>query len=255
MTILFISDLHLGPSYPKITDCLLRFLEDEAPKASALYVLGDLFEFWIGDDDLTPLHQTVIAAFQALSEKGVPLYFIHGNRDFMIGKAFAKTAGITLLPEHFVMDLFGTPTLIMHGDTLCIQDESYQKYRKKVHNPVLQFFYSCLPLSFRRKIGDKIRKRSEEKKGKVQSSPIMDVCQDEVIRVMSEEGVTQLIHGHTHRPDIHVVPLKIDHGDDQKHSQEDHQGRRIVLGDWFTQGSVLRCNEDGCTLETLPFKK
>lgn len=242
MTTLFISDLHLGAAYPQITKCLLHFLEHDAPKASALYVLGDLFEFWIGDDDLTPVHQTVINAFKALSQKGVPIYFIHGNRDFMIGKAFAKTTGITLLPEHIVIDLYGVPTLIMHGDTLCTQDESYQKYRKKVHNPVLQFFYSCLPLSFRRKIGDKIRQSSELKKSKDQSSTILDVDQDEVIKVMSDVGVSQLIHGHTHRKDIHAVSLS------------NGQGRRIVLGDWFTQGSVLKCDQGGCTFETLDFK-
>ena len=242
MTILFISDLHLGATYPEISDCLFRFLEEEAPKADALYVLGDLFEYWIGDDDLTPLHQAVIDAFNALSRKGVPIYFIHGNRDFMIGKAFAKSAGITLLPEHHVIDLYGKPTLIMHGDTLCIQDESYQRYRKKVHNPVLQFCYRLLPLSLRRKIGDKIRQKSEQKKEDRTCDAILDVDKNEVIRLMLDAGVTQLIHGHTHRPDIHKVPLK------------DKEGLRIVLGDWYQKGAVLICSATENSLETRPFK-
>lgn len=237
MTVLFISDLHLNPLNPEITDCLLLFLTQEAPKADALYVLGDLFEFWIGDDDMTPLHQTVADAFFALNRCGVPIYYIHGNRDFLIGKQFAKAAGMILLPEHYVIDLYGTPTLIMHGDTLCVQDTSYQKYRKKVHNPFLQWLYSCLPLSKRRKIGDKIRQNSSAK-NTAKSAAILDVDAQEVIRVMVESGVTQLIHGHTHRPEIHAVPLGF------------AQGQRIVLGDWYSQGSVLVCNQEGCELET-----
>lgn len=237
MTVLFISDLHLNPANPEITDCLLQFLVQDAPSADALYVLGDLFEFWIGDDDMTPLHQTVADAFLALNRQGVVIYYIHGNRDFLIGKAFASAAGMILLPEHYVIDLFGTPTLIMHGDTMCIQDKGYQKYRKKVRNPVLQWLYSRLPLAKRRKIGDKIRENSSAKNAQV-SACILDVDADEIIRVMTQYGVTQLIHGHTHRPDIHLVPLG------------STQGRRIVLGDWYTQGSVLVCNQLECELQT-----
>lgn len=142
MTVLFISDLHLSPSHPEITDCFYRFLNDEAPLASALYILGDLFEVWVGDDDDVPLHHEVAAALKVLSDKGVAIYFIHGNRDFMIGKRFAKASGMTLLPEHTVIDLFGKPTLILHGDTLCIQDEGYQRYRKKCIT-LLPNGYSC----------------------------------------------------------------------------------------------------------------
>lgn len=237
MTVLFISDLHLSPLEPKITDCLLLFLEQEAPKAEALYVLGDLFEFWIGDDDITPLNQTVADAFLALNRKGVPIYYIHGNRDFLIGKQFAKAAGMILLPEHHVIDLYGTPTLIMHGDTLCIQDKGYQKYRKKIRNPFLQWLFYRLPLPRRRKIGDKIRESSNARNSEI-SAAILDVDAQEIVRVMLENNVTQLIHGHTHRPDIHTVQLNTT------------QGQRIVLGDWYTQGSVLICDQNGCKLET-----
>lgn len=240
MTVLFISDLHLSPSHPEITACFLRFLKEDATKASALYVLGDLFESWIGDDDTTPLHTTVSNAFKTLSDTGVALYFIHGNRDFLVGKKFADASGMTILPQHSVIDLFGKPTLIMHGDTLCIQDEAYQRYRKKVHNPFIQWLFFRLPLSVRRRIGEKLRAGSA-KSNQQKSYEIMDVDQDEVKRVMQECNVTQLVHGHTHRPAIHDISLGTD------------LAQRIVLGDWYTQGSVLVCTEQGCQLQTRQF--
>lgn len=240
MTVLFISDLHLSPSHPEITACFLRFLKEDATKASALYVLGDLFESWIGDDDTTPLHTTVSNAFKTLSDTGVALYFIHGNRDFLVGKKFADASGMTILPQHSVIDLFGKPTLIMHGDTLCIQDQAYQRYRKKVHNPFIQWLFFRLPLSVRRRIGEKLRAGSA-KSNQQKSYEIMDVDQDEVKRVMQECNVTQLVHGHTHRPAIHDISLGTD------------LAQRIVLGDWYTQGSVLVCTEQGCQLQTRQF--
>lgn len=240
MTVLFISDLHLSPSHPEITHCFLRFLKEDALNASALYVLGDLFEAWIGDDDDTPLHSDVANAFRALTDSGVPVYFIHGNRDFLIGKRFANAAGITLLPEQQVIDLFGEPTLIMHGDTLCIQDEAYQNYRKKVHNPLIQWLFFRLPLSLRRRVGEKLRAGSA-KSNQAKSQDIMDVDQDEVIRVMQTQQVSRLIHGHTHRPDIHSLRVN------------GKPAQRIVLGDWYSQGSVLTCTEAGCSLETRAF--
>lgn len=240
MTVLFISDLHLSPSHPEITACFLRFLKEDATKASALYVLGDLFESWIGDDDTTPLHTTVSNAFKTLSDTGVALYFIHGNRDFLVGKKFADASGMTILPQHSVIDLFGKPTLIMHGDTLCIQDQAYQRYRKKVHNPLIQWLFFRLPLSVRRRIGEKLRAGSA-KSNQQKSYEIMDVDQDEVKRVMQECNVTQLVHGHTHRPAIHDISLGTD------------LAQRIVLGDWYTQGSVLVCTEQSCQLQTRQF--
>ncbi|KXF81505.1 UDP-2,3-diacylglucosamine diphosphatase [Enterovibrio coralii] len=240
MTVLFISDLHLSPSHPEITDCFFQFIQGEATQASALYVLGDLFESWIGDDDETPLHLSVAEAFKTLHDRGIPVYFIHGNRDFLVGKRFAKLAGMTLLPEHCVIDLFGKPTLIMHGDTLCIQDEAYQRYRKKVHNKLIQWLFFRLPLRTRKKIGEKLRQSSSDQ-NQHKSYEIMDVDPAEVLRIMDSENVTQLIHGHTHRPAKHDISIS------------DQPAQRIVLGDWYTQGSILRCTEDGCELETRAF--
>lgn len=240
MTIIFISDLHLSAEKPQITDCFLRFLNDEATHCSALYILGDLFEAWIGDDDQTPLHNEVAIQLARLKQVGVALYFIHGNRDFLIGKQYAERAGLTLLNEVEVIDLFGNPTLIMHGDTLCIQDINYQAFRKKVHNPYLQWLFHKLPLFIRKKIGLALRKGSKEDK-QHKSNEIMDVDQDEVIRVMKHYQVTQLIHGHTHRPAIHTVKLG------------EQKGTRIVLGDWYQQGSILVCNANGYDLQTRQF--
>lgn len=246
MTILFISDLHLSEAHPEITQCFLHFLNEEAPKASALYILGDLFEFWIGDDEDTPLQQVVATHLNELHALGIPIYFIHGNRDFLIGKNYAKRAGMQLLPETVVIDLFGTPTLIMHGDTLCVQDMQYQKFRKKVHNPVLQWLFHQLPLRIRQKIGLKIRQASQSK-NKEKSIEIMDVDQNEVNRVMEAYQVNQLIHGHTHRPAIHEVTFS------HPSNRLNHNGKRIVLGDWYTQGSILICHPDGFKLETRKF--
>ncbi|ATF08601.1 UDP-2,3-diacylglucosamine diphosphatase [Candidatus Enterovibrio altilux] len=237
MTILFISDLHLSPSHPAITDCFCRFLNEEALHASMLYILGDLFEVWIGDDDNTPLHRKIASALKTLSEHGVPIYFIHGNRDFMIGKYFAKESSMILLPEHTVIDLFGKQTLIMHGDTLCIHDEDYQRYRRKVRNIFTQWLFLRLPLSYRKNIGEKIRK-SSVKSNQQKTEDIIDVDTDEVSRLMKVYGVTQIIHGHTHRPYVHTVSM----------STNTEFTQRIVLGDWYTQSSVLSCTEDGCQL-------
>lgn len=153
MTTLFISDLHLSADRPDITACFLRFMSSEARGIDALYVLGDLFEMWIGDDDDSPFHQQIKTAFRQLTDSGVPCYFIHGNRDFLIGKRFSQETGVELLPEHTVVDLYGTPTLILHGDTLCTLDEGYQRYRKKVHNRFIQWLFFRLPLSYRQRIG------------------------------------------------------------------------------------------------------
>ncbi len=240
MTIIFISDLHLSVDKPQITDCFFKFLNEEAINCSALYILGDLFEAWIGDDDNIPLHDEVAIELARLKQKGITLYFIHGNRDFLIGKQYAKRAGFTLLNEAEVIDLYGTPTLIMHGDTLCIQDINYQAFRKKVHNPYLQWLFRRLPLFIRKKIGLALRKGSQEDK-QHKSIEIMDVDQKEVIRVMAFYKVTQLIHGHTHKPAIHTVELGT------------QKGTRIVLGDWYQQGSILVCNAKGCELQTRQF--
>ena len=240
MTTLFIADLHLSAERPDITACFLRFMAEETHHIDALYVLGDLFEMWIGDDEDSPFLQQVKHAFKTLTDAGTPCYFIHGNRDFLIGKQFSRQTGIALLPQHTVVDLYGTPTLILHGDTLCIEDQAYQRYRKKVHNPVIQWLFARLPLSYRVKVGDKFRSNSG-KNNQTKSQSIMDVTQAEVVRVMRDAHVTQMIHGHTHRPDIHDLDI------------DGIPAQRIVLGDWYDHGSVLVYRPDGYQLETRDF--
>ncbi|PSU97205.1 UDP-2,3-diacylglucosamine diphosphatase [Photobacterium kishitanii] len=240
MTTLFISDLHLSAERPDITACFLRFMAQETHAIDALYVLGDLFEMWIGDDEDSPFLQQVKQAFKTLADAGTPCYFIHGNRDFLIGKRFSRETGIIVLPEHTVVDLYGTPTLILHGDTLCIEDQAYQRYRKKVHNPVIQWLFARLPLSYRIKVGDKFR-QSSGKNNQAKSQSIMDVTQAEVIRIMRDANVTQMIHGHTHRPDIHNLNI------------DGLPAQRIVLGDWYDHGSVLVYDANGYQLETRNF--
>ncbi|PSV48545.1 UDP-2,3-diacylglucosamine diphosphatase [Photobacterium indicum] len=242
MTTLFIADLHLSAERTDITDCFLHFMQHEARNIDALYVLGDLFEMWIGDDDNSPFLQQIKHAFKQLTDSGVPCYFIYGNRDFLIGSRFCQETGMTLLPEHTVIDLYGTPTLILHGDTLCIEDEDYLRYRKRVHNRFIQWLFFCLPLTYRQKVGDKIRSGSS-KNNKEKTTSIMDVTPDEVVRLMAEQNVVDMIHGHTHRPDVHHIEVN------------GKSATRTVLGDWYHHGSVLVCTPDGCKLETRDFNE
>jgi UDP-2,3-diacylglucosamine hydrolase len=237
---LFIADLHLSPTRQDITDCFLRFMAEEAVHADALYVLGDLFEAWIGDDDHSPFHQQIKIAFATLTQQGVPVYFIHGNRDFLIGKRFARETGITLLDEHTRIDLYGTPTLILHGDTLCLADADYQAFRRKVHQRWLQHVFLCLPLALRRRIAAKMRAGSANA-NQQKSSTIMDVTPQEVQRQLDNAGVVNMIHGHTHRPHVH------------QWCDQGHDYQRIVLGDWYQHGSVLVCGPQGCDLQTRDF--
>ncbi|MFC3094904.1 UDP-2,3-diacylglucosamine diphosphatase [Alteromonas sediminis] len=235
----FISDLHLSEDRQDITDCLLAFLADEAPNADALYVLGDLFEFWIGDDDVTALSETVAQAFNKLSQT-VPVFFIHGNRDFAIRDQWAHRAGITLLPEQYVIDLYGERTLISHGDELCTRDEAYMKFRKKARGWWWPRLMLAMPLAVRRYFARRGRRISQNNQKNL-SAEIMDVTPSEVVKAMIKFDVRQFIHGHTHRPNIHHVPLG------------DQAGTRIVLGDWYEQGSVARISKQGITLESRNF--
>ena len=240
---LFIADLHLAADRPDITAAFLRFLSEKAISAQALYILGDLFEVWIGDDNPEPLLAEVANALKVLSNTGVALYFIHGNRDFFLRKAYADRCGMTLLPPSQVIDLYGTPTLIMHGDSLCTLDIAYQKFRKWWNQPWWQWLMLNMPLWYRQRLARKARARSAEHKQqyKLQAQPqIMDVTPEEVPRVMAEAGVSKLIHGHTHRPAVHELKVS------------DQAARRIVLGDWFEQGSVLSCSPQGQRLESRP---
>ncbi|MCW8108298.1 UDP-2,3-diacylglucosamine diphosphatase [Alteromonas ponticola] len=235
----FISDLHLSEAYPDITRCLLRFLNTDAPKADALYVLGDLFDVWIGDDNITSFNETIAAAFKTLS-KSTPIYFIHGNRDFAIRRGWTEKAGMTLLPEQFVIDLYGQQTLLTHGDELCTLDVEYQKFRRKSRSWWWPKLMLALPLWCRRKIAEDGRKKSQLKQQKL-TNEIMDVTPEEVVKVMEKYAVQRLIHGHTHRPNIHTLKVN------------GKPATRVVLGDWYEQGSILKVSPTELLLEKRDF--
>lgn len=226
MPTFFISDLHLDESRPDIVDQFERFLAEEARGADALYILGDLFESWIGDDDDSPLADRVARALRVLRDSGVPIYFMRGNRDFVLGEKYANRAGMTILQDPTVIDLQGTPALLMHGDTLCTDDIDYQKFRRLMHNRFFQRIALAMPLSWRRVFAGKLRGQSQ-KYVSAKRKEIMDVNQSAVKSAMRKHGVNLLIHGHTHRPATHRVDL------------DSRTAERIVLGDWYEQSSVL----------------
>lgn len=240
MTTFFIADIHLCAQEPAITAGFLRFLREDAPQADALYILGDLFEAWIGDDDPQPLHAEISAALNQLHQQGVPCFFIHGNRDFLLGRRFARDSLMTLLPEKKVLELYGRRVLILHGDTLCTDDVTYQNFRKKVHNPLIQKLFLMLPLKWRLAIAARMRANSKaSNQGK--SLEIMDVNPQAVVSEMQMAGVEWMIHGHTHRPAIHDVPL------------ENKTGHRVVLGAWHEEGSMVKVTADNVELISFPF--
>ncbi|WP_439287359.1 UDP-2,3-diacylglucosamine diphosphatase [Lonepinella sp. BR2357] len=226
---LFIADLHLSENRPDLTALFVDFMQQQAPKAEALYILGDLFDFWIGDDERSDLIRLVQNHIRAITQQGIPCYFICGNRDFLLGQQFAATCGLQLLPDYQVIDLYGTQTLICHGDTLCIDDEKYQQFRRKVHQKWRQRLFLCLPLKLRLKIAENIRTKSKADK---QQKPveIMDVNPEFTLQIMQQFAVTRLIHGHTHKQHIHQITP---------------QHERIVLGDWGKTASVLEVSEQG----------
>lgn len=234
---LFVSDLHLDQNRPHIIAAFCQFLNNISD-TDALYILGDLFEFWIGDDDPAEGLTSVIEALKNLALSGTPVFFIHGNRDFLIGKVFATTTHCKILPEEIVVDLYGTPTLIMHGDTLCTDDIAYQKYRAKARNKWVQKVLLLLSVKQRLKIAERLRDKSISATQN-KHPEIMDVNQNTVNKTMLNHNVQCLIHGHTHRPAIHEFLI------------ENNKCKRIVLGDWYEQGSVLKCTPEGMTLETI----
>ena len=235
----FISDLHLDASRPGISELFLGFL-DEAPNTiSELYILGDLFEAWIGDDDTDPHHALVQDAMRKLTQRGVAGWFMHGNRDFLIGEAFARRTGFRLLDDPVVIDLFGCPTLLMHGDTLCTDDVNYQKVRVLFRNPDWQREFLGQPHATRRAFADKARAESRAAQAGL-AVDIMDVNQDAVDAAFLKHQITRMIHGHTHRPGVHTHLL---HGKIRQ---------RIVLGDWYEQGSLLMARPEGLSLLVLP---
>ena len=219
----FIADLHLSENRLHLLALFRQFMQEQAPEAEKLYILGDLFDFWIGDDEQSDLISEVQQLIRHLTEQGVPCYFQHGNRDFLIGKKFANACGLTLLPTYQVIDLYGTPTLLCHGDTLCVDDVKYQHYRKKVHQKWRQWLFLHLPLKVRLKIAEKIRAKSRQDK-QLKSTEIMDVNAAFVQQMFAQFHVTQMIHGHTHRQKHHEIPPHF---------------HRIVLGDWGETSSLL----------------
>ncbi len=249
---LFISDLHLHPSRPMVTKNFLRFLENEALSASALYILGDFFEVWAGDDDPCPHHKKVIEALAKFSRSKIPLYFMRGNRDFLIDKAFAKAAGCILMPDPTVIELDGQKILLMHGDSLCTDDRSHQRFRKFSQHPIIRQLFLLLPFSSRHKIASGIRKNSQKAgaerekisllaEGNHQSKNPYDVDQKAIEHALIHHQANCLIHGHTHKAGIHEFTLA---GTKRK---------RIVLGEWGVLGSVLVYAKDHVELKAVPF--
>ena len=232
MTTLFISDLHLHPSRPAVIDSFRGFLRQQAAGADALYILGDLFDSWIGDDYTEPAFAPVLQDLRTCTETGTPVYLMHGNRDFLIGEHFSRITGCNLIADPTRIELYGTPTLLMHGDTLCTDDVEYQALRKKVRDPAWQEQALSLPVPQRLELAAQARELSllatDQK-----DETIMDVNQEEVKRVIHKYGVRLLIHGHTHRPGDHSVMLA--------HGTAD----RIVLGDWSNHGDALVSDHDG----------
>lgn len=233
MTTLFISDLHLQPSQPYLLRACLGFLDGTARGCEALYILGDLFEAWIGDDDDAQWLDELATALRGLAAGGTRLYFLHGNRDFLLGARFAERCGMALLPEAVVVDLYGRKALLLHGDTLCTADVDYLKFRAQVRDPQWQQMILGQSLDNRRALAGALRTESRMAGGN-KSMAIMDVTPEEVVHVMERENIDLMIHGHTHRPARHALVAG------------GKPAERIVLGDWTaTQGWYLRCDAGG----------
>jgi UDP-2,3-diacylglucosamine hydrolase len=239
MTTLFISDLHLDPERPAITELFGRFVDEEARGADALYILGDLFEAWVGDDDPSEAGAFVASKLRALRDAGVPVRFIRGNRDFLLGDAYARRAGMEILPDPAVVMLHGKPVLLMHGDLLCSDDTAYQDFRAQTRDPRWQAQFLAQPLPARLAFAQQARAASQAHQSGLQAQGAMESITDATPATIAETfaryGVDRIIHGHTHRPKVH----------------EGDGGTRIVLGDWYEQGSVLRVDRDRFELATL----
>lgn len=238
--ILLISDLHLQEERPDITRAFLDFLGGRARSAEALYILGDFFEAWIGDDAMTPFQSSICAALRALSDGGTKIFLMHGNRDFLIGSSFCRKAGCSLLADPSVVRLNGQPVLLMHGDSLCTRDEGYMRLRRVLRNPLTLFILRNLPLGTRHTLARKLRSESRAQT-QMKAHDIVDVTPEEVPRVMRQHGVATLIHGHTHRPAVHELQIG------------DLPAQRIVLGDWDRQGWVLQVDDRGFNLAPFDF--
>jgi UDP-2,3-diacylglucosamine hydrolase len=236
---LFVSDLHLSSERPGINQQFFDFAGRIARGADALYVLGDLFEYWLGDDDISdPFNSAVTDALRALSASGVALRLMHGNRDLLIGAAFARRCGAELIEDPLLVDLYGVRTLVMHGDTLCTGDIEYQKFRAYARDSGNQARFLGRPLAERREEMLDLRRRSEHSK-EAKPAEIMDVSAPAVEEVLRAHGYPRLIHGHTHRPARHV------------HAVDGRECERWVLNDWYRRGGYLRCDGSGCAALSL----
>ena len=245
MTTLFISDLHLDAERPAVTELFGAFMQKEATRADALYILGDLFEAWVGDDDPSETGAYVAARIREVADAEVPVFFIRGNRDFLLGDAFARRAGMRILPDPAVVMLYGKPVLLMHGDLLCTGDTAYQAFRAQTRNPAWQAQFLAQPLAARLAFAAQARAASAAHQGgmkqqdKTQFETLTDVATATVDATFAQFGIHTIIHGHTHRPAMHDLTV------------DNHACQRIVLGDWYEQGSVLRVEPDAMALEAL----
>ena len=235
--ILLISDLHLHEERPDITGAFLAFLQQHAKHAQALYILGDFFEVWIGDDAISPFQRSIAQALSEVAATGTQIYLMHGNRDFLVGDDFCELADCELLKDPSVVQLAGEPVLLMHGDSLCTSDRSYIRMRRVLRNPLILFILRNLPLSTRQRLAGDLRAKSKSST-RMKASDITDVNPEEVTRVMAQHKVRTLIHGHTHRPAVHDL---------------NQQKQRIVLGDWDTQGWYIEASASQLKLLPLPF--
>ena len=244
MSLLFIADLHLDAERPQTTRQFLDFLSGECRGAEALYILGDLFEAWIGDDDGGELAQSVRDGLAACRAAGTRLFLQRGNRDFLLGPTFADTVGAQLLPDFAVITCAGEPALLMHGDLLCTQDTEYLAFRAQVRDPAWQAAFLAQPLAQRQAFAERARQASQARqqglKDASQLEPITDVTPADVLAVMRRYGVRRLIHGHTHRPARHALEI------------DGMPAERIVLGDWYTQASCLREHDGLLELSAAP---
>jgi UDP-2,3-diacylglucosamine hydrolase len=238
MAVLFTSDLHLDADHPETIERFLSFIHDEALRCEALYILGDLFEAWVGDDDTDPHMKPVVQAIAALHRAGVPCAIMHGNRDFLLGRRFASATGCRLLGDYETLEVSGQRVLLTHGDLLCTDDAPYQSLRAMVRDPDWQRAFLAKPLSERKALADEMRRRSRTETA-AKAEDIMDVNQTTVEATMGRFGVSRLLHGHTHRPAVHEFELN------------GEPAKRIVLGAWHDQGHVVRWDEDGFALETF----
>ena len=233
MSTLFVSDIHLEEGRPEAWEWLRAFLSGPARRAEAVFILGDLFEYWIGDDAPPPTARRLARRTSELVESGVPCHFLHGNRDFLLGEDYAASARLRLLPETLVVPLYGTPTLLLHGDTLCTDDIEYQAFREQSRDPAWQAAILKLPAEERLRLAREARDASAQHTGSV-SMDIMDVNEAAVADAFRRHGVTRMIHGHTHRPAVH------------RHELEGGvEAERIVLADWYRGGSYLAVTPSG----------